>query len=140
MSADEEYNALKRKASKLKNDMNSCKTRIENCDSMLRRLRPVKDELTSIKADFGRVRKTDDNIGKEDSLWKGETLQSFRARMSDVSWENRDYHINTLDYYLDALNDKITEIENRKLKEYGLLGELSASFNWVANKIENFFN
>ncbi len=140
MGTNEDYNVLVRERSRLSEEYRACERRIGECDELLKRLRPVKKQLVEIKSDFSSVVDGDQKISEETGSWRGTTFQKFRRQMSDVNAENRYYFNGSLDYALDALNDRITEIENKKAKEFGLLGRLAAAINSLANRIENYFN
>jgi hypothetical protein len=140
MSSDPEYDALLEEQSQTRSDYGACESRIGECDYLLGRLRPVKTEISTIKSEYEKVKKADDDIYGRKSSWKGNTSQTFHSKMLGVTFENNDYYLHTLDFVLDSINNRITEIENQKLQERGLLGRLGAILNSLANKIENYFN
>ena len=140
MIIDEGYNWLLQQKEDAWNRYKACQNRIEECEHMLSRLKPVKEEVSAIKAEFSSLMSRDEDILGDQGSWKGTTWGDFTACMSDVEGANNYYYINTLDACLDALNNRITEIENKKLGEFGLLGKLGSLVNSLANQIENYFN
>ena len=140
MSENEEYNELCRRIEQKRKERIAAEARIKKYDELLDRLKPVKKEIASIKYTFNYYVMVQDEYGKESSLWEGEQYQAFEREMDDVNGENKTYYHKSLDRVLDSLNDEITRIENLRLQEYGLLGDLISAINWLGNKIENFFN
>ncbi len=140
MSNNAEYDNLVNEKNATQRSYNACENRIEDCDELLRRLRPAKESIEDLKESFKENKKLDKKLKKEKRKWKGSTNDKFITEMESLIEVNDDYFENSLDVVLDAINTEITRIENIRLKEKGLLGRLGASLNSLANKIENFFN
>ena len=141
MGTQEDYNALIRERDRTRSQYRSCESRIESCEYELRRLRPVKENISALKSRFKALRKDEKRLASgKTASWKGDTRQAFLRGLEDAGWEADYYYKNTLDYALDAVNDRITALENQVMNEYGLLGRLGSALNYIGSKIENFFN
>lgn len=140
MSDNAEYDRLVSQKSSAQSQYNACSSRIENCDYLLRRLRPAKESIVELKEAFKNNKKADKNLYDEKHEWKGSTYDLFISKMSALIEANDIYYKNSVDYVLDSLNDEITRIENQRMKDYGLLGKLGSWINSLSNEIENFFN
>lgn len=140
MNENEEYDRLISEQKNLKSNYRACESRIEKCEYLLRRLRPVKEEVAALKREFYAITGDDKKTAGSTGRWKGEKLRSFHDIMANVQGENETYYRNTLDCVLDTLNNRITEIENQYYQEYGMLGQLNAALNSLANMIENLLN
>lgn len=140
MSNNAEYDNLVREKSNAQSQYNTCSSRIENCDYLLRRLRPAKESIAELKEAFKNNKKLDQNMSEENHEWKGSTYNSFNSKMNTLIDVNDRYYKNSIDHILDSLNNEITRIENQRMSEYGLLGKLGSWINSLQNEIENFFN
>lgn len=140
MADNAEYNKLVSQRNSARAQYNSCSSRINDCDELLRRLRKAKTAIKEQKETFKSIKKSDKNISKEKHDWEGSTYNSFKKKMGSLVDENEYYYKNSLDHVLDAINDEITRIENKKNDEKGLLGRLGSWINSLSNEIENFFN
>lgn len=140
MSDNTEYNKLINQKSNAQAQYNSCESRIEDCDDLLRRLRQAKSDIVELKQSFKSNKKLDKKLYEEKHDWEGSTYNNFSNKMVNLINANESYYKNSIDYILDSLNNKITAIENKRMKEYGLLCELGSWINSLSNKIENFFN
>lgn len=140
MSDNAEYDRLVGEKSNAQAQYDSCEDRIEDCDYLLRRLRSVKESIVELKGEFKNNKKLDKKLHEEDHDWKGSTYNSFSSKMTSLRETNETYYKDSIDHVLDSLNNEITRIENQRMSEYGLLGQLGSWINNLANKIENFFN
>ncbi len=140
MSDNAEYDKLVSQKRSAQSRYNSCQSRIDNCNYLLRRLRKAKESISDLKKSFKDNKKLDEKLRKEKCDWEGFTYDSFKSKMSTLIDTNDDYFKGSIDKVLDSLNNEITRIENKRMSEYGLLGELGSWINSLANKIENFFN
>lgn len=140
MSNNAEYDNLISQKSSAQSQYNACSSRIEDCDYLLRRLRLAKESIVELKKDFRGNKELDKNLHEEKHDWKGSTYNSFSSKMSTLIDTNDSYYRDSIDHVLDSLNNEITQIENQRLGECGLLGKLGSLINSLANKIENFFN
>ncbi|MBM6694901.1 DUF5082 family protein [Pseudoflavonifractor capillosus] len=140
MSDNAEYDRLVSQKSSAQSQYNACSSRIEDCDYLLRRLRPAKESIVELKEAFKSNRNADKDLYDEKHDWKGSTYNLFNAKMSTLIEVNDIYYKDSIDHVLDSLNDEITRIENQRMREYGLLGRLGSWINNLSNEIENFFN
>lgn len=140
MSDNADYNKLINQKSNAQARYNSCKSRIENCDYLLSRLRPAKESIKELKFAFKKTKKADKVLCGGKYSWRGSTYDEFDLKMMDLMHTNDAYYIGSIDYVLDSINNEITRIENQRLSEYGLLGQLGSWINSLSNQIENFFN
>ena len=140
MSDNAEYDDLVNKKENAQSQYRSCESRIEDCDYLLRRLRSSKEDIAELKEAFKENKKRDKNLRDEKREWCGSTYDDFCSKMSNLIETNDTYYKKTIDHILDSINDEITRVENKRLKEYGLLGQLGSWINSLTNEIENFFN
>lgn len=140
MSDNAEYNRLVNQKQTAQGQYNACANRIGDYDYLLRRLKQKKEWVADLKEAYKDHKKATQKIHDEDHDWKGSTYRSFSAKMDSVESADERYYKYTLDYVLDSLNNEITRIENLRMNEYGLLGQLGSKINSLVNKIENFFN
>lgn len=140
MADNQEYNNLVNERNRKQGQYAACQNRIESVEYLLGRLRPAKAAVQELKKTFKTIRKEDADLKKEKTEWKGDTYNMFSGKMYEVTATNDRYYTGSLDHVLDELNNEITRLENKRMREHGLLGELGAAINSLANKIENFFN
>ena len=135
-----EYNRLVRQRRNARSQYNACSDRIENYDYLIRRLKSAKERVAEQKRTFNTINKEDKKIYKETYDWEGQKYNSFKIKGEVATDFNDDYYKNTLDYVLDSINNEITRLQNERMEEYGLLGQLGSKINSLGTKIENFFN
>ncbi len=135
-----EYNRLVRQRRNARSQYNACSDRIENYDYLIRRLKSAKERVAEQKRTFNTINKEDKKIYKKKYEWKGKNYDSFKIKGDVATDFNDDYYKNTLDYVLDSINNEITRLQNERMEEYGLLGQLGSKINSLGTKIENFFN
>lgn len=140
MSKNDEYAALNRDYADTESKKRACENRIAKYNAQLERLYPIKTIISNQKKAFkGLCTKTDDLLDA-DRTWKGSNYDDFIQKGGWLSDDNVYFRDKSLDHILDSLNNKITEIENKRNNEYGLLGRLASALNSLWNKIENFWN
>ena len=135
-----EYNRLVNKKAAKQAEKQACQKRIDNYDYLLRRLRPARDTVSELKSTFRTIKKEDKEIAEGKYKWSGQQYSKFKQKGNNIKSEDTYYCDNTLDHVLDSLNNEITRIENEKLKEVRLIGDLAAAINSISNSIRNFFN
>lgn len=140
MSKQEEYNELLREQEQTQSAYNSTEAKIEELEHILKRLKAAKTEISDMKRDYKDIKKSNKNIINEDYEWTGSNYDEFLAKGSSLMDEDTYYYKHVLDHVLDSLNDEITDIENKKNEQYGILGDLLSALNSIGNAIENFFN
>lgn len=140
MAETESYDVLvSRKAGKIA-EKRKREGIINNINSKLDRLYPVKEALTIQKREFKQIKKSALNTVEEDYGWKGSNYDEFIEKGGALDDENERFLNNQLDRLLDELNNVITALENERLEQYGIIGRLISDINSLANSIENFFN
>ena len=77
-----------------------------------------------------------------ESVWKGDVATAIYDACKKDGYHEASYtqYIDAIDEIQDALNLKLTELENEKLRQQGILGELIAWGNSLWTRIQNFFN
>lgn len=140
MGSDEEYQNLLQRRDSLQRQYDRASYKIKEVKQKLKRLRVAKSELSEDKEMFGRIKKQDEQVieGKHD--WKGDVYDQFKTNGEEIMTENQAYYQNSLDYALDTVNIRISELENELLSQQGLLGQCLSGLNYVWTRIENFFN
>ena len=140
MSQNDEYNSLCRQRDNTRNAYKNSERKIEEYDYLLGRLRPVKNTVAGLKDRYKDIKRVDEKLMDSKRTWTGQQYDNFLIRGQDVEGSNNYYYNYVLDHVLDELNNEITRIENLRMKEYGILGQLGAKLNSLINAIENFFN
>lgn len=140
MSQNDEYNSLCRQRDNTRNAYKNSERKIEEYDYLLGRLRPVKNTVANLKDRYKDIKRVDEKLMDSKRTWTGQQYDNFLIRGQDVEGSNNYYYNYVLDHVLDELNNEITRIENLRMKEYGILGQLGAKLNSLINAIENFFN
>lgn len=140
MESNKEYEGLISRRDNARGQYNASMRRIEDYNYMIRRLKNVKTMISDEKKAFKTLKKADEEILDAKRNWEGQTKTDFLTKGDAMTSENNYYYKNSLDRILDALNDEITRLENKRNREYGILGDLASLINSLANEIENFFN
>lgn len=135
-----EYNRLTEEIGRIRDRYSACEQRIENNRELIRQLKAQKTAVSDLKDLYKTHRKITKELHEEERKWKGFNNDFYNFKMDSVELEDETYYNNSLDYVLDSINNEITRLENLILEEFGLLGDLGASINTLATKIENFFN
>lgn len=136
----QEYENLKSQQRTTQRKYIASQERIEEYDYRIRRLKNAKETVKEQKSRFKALKKDDERIIEAKRSWEGETKNTFVDKGASMIDENNYYYKYSIDYVLDALNDEITRLENKRYAEYGVLGNLASLLNTLANKIENLFN
>ena len=140
MADQSEYNQLVNERASARRQYNDCARRIENYEYILKSFRQAKGSVVDLKSSFKETKKKDSKMLKDKHKWEGSTYNKFKKKMDKVNSVNEDYYEKSLDHVLDSLNNKITEYENKRLRERGLLGRLGSWINSLSNQIENWVN
>lgn len=141
MENNSEYENLLSQKYSAESRYNATQNRIEDYEYRIKRLKAARDIVADQKTDFRNVKRSDKGIiDAKQSGWRGQTYQDYCAKGNEMTLENDRYCQNTLDAALDALNNEITLLQNEKLHEYGILGDLASWINSLINKIDNFLN
>lgn len=135
-----EYDSLVNQKSSANAQYVACENQIASYEYTLRRLNRVKEDIVTLKGRFGDNKKLDKSLFKAEHIWQGTQHDTFLFKMELLTTLNDEYHKDFIDHVLDSINNEITRIENKKLAQCGLLGELAKWINNLSNQIENFFN
>lgn len=140
MNKNDEYESLvsERDSTQAKHD--ASQRRIDGYTAQLDRLYPIKEIISTQKGNFDTLRKNTDKVLDAERSWKGVNYDTYITEGGWLSDENVAFRDKSLDLVLDSLNNRITEIENLRNDEFGILGNLVSALNSLCNKIENFFN
>jgi len=130
----------------LTSQKNSAETQISEVESENRllndqidRLEYAKSVVKNEKENFKSIKKIVSDIIGEGYEWKGDTYDKFKTNGSYLNDDHNNYY-DSIDFVLDSINNKITELENQIYRNDGFLGELRAWWNSLCNSIENLFN
>lgn len=140
MKKNDEYESLVNERNRTQSSYDATEQRIENYTAQLKRLYPIKTIIVNQKETFDTIRKNTDKVLDAERSWKGANYDAYITEGGWLSDENLSFRDKSLDHILDSLNNRITEIENARNDEYGILGKLASALNSLCNKIENFFN
>lgn len=108
-------------------------------DAQISRLNAVKRDLTAAKSEFKYVNVGTKSAVSDEYEWKGETYRYFSLKGECLTSEVIAYY-DYIDRVLDLINDKITELSNRRYSNLGIISDLYAWVNNLRNEIENLFN
>ena len=140
MAQNDEYDSLCKQRDNTRRAYQNSENKIEDYDYLLRRLRNTKNTVSELKDQYKQLKRTDEKLLDGKRSWTGQQYDAFLRKGNNVEGDNNYYYKYVLDYVLDQLNNEITRIENLRLTEYGILGQLGAKLNSLVNAIENFFN
>jgi len=140
MSKQEEYNQLLRERDETQSAYDSTEAKIEELEYIIKRLKAAKADIVDMKNDYKLIKKANKAIINDDYEWTGSNYDEFLSKGSSLMGEDTYYYKYVLDHVLDSLNDEITDVENKKNDQYGILGDLLSALNSIGNAIENFFN
>ncbi len=140
MATDPEYNNLVAQRNAQWGKYNACQDRIEEYRDEIRRLKNAKSDVVELKKSFNDNKKLDKKMKTEKTSWKGSTYDKYKIKMDLIIDANEMYYEDTLDYVLDSINNRITDLQNNIYKEQGALGWILQQINNLTNKIDNFFN
>lgn len=135
----DQYNNLNNQKSSTESQISSVQNENRLLNEQIDRLYQVKEIIKTEKGEFDDIKKSVEQIIDEGYEWKGDTYDKFKSNGSYLKEDNNSYY-NSIDDVLDAVNDKITELENRIYSNEGLLGQLQSWWNSLCNSIENLFN
>ena len=135
----DQYNNLNNQKSSTESQISSVQNENRLLNEQIDRLYQVKEIIKTEKGDFDDIKKSVEQIIDEGYEWKGDTYDKFKSNGSYLKEDNNSYY-NSIDDVLDAVNDKITELENRIYSNEGFLGQLQSCWNSLCNSIENLFN
>lgn len=116
---------------------------IDDLDSKISKMQTAYDNLDAAKEGLKSIRNAIGCWpGFYEGVWKGNVATDIYDACKKDGYHEASYtqYIDKIDEIQDALNLKLTELENEKLRQNGILGELIAWGNSLWTKIQNFFN
>ncbi len=140
MGRQEEYDAKVSEKGQKEKAKQACEDRIADYDDQIERLEAAKEVLSEQKATFKQLKKKTDRLLESDLKWTGENFDIYKLRGYYVSEENQRYLDDSLDFVLDSLNRKITDLKNARGEERSILGFLASAIRDLATEIENWWN
>ena len=133
------YDALNWQVGDTQNQIFNYETDNEILDAQISRLNAVKTELTTLKSEFKYVKAGTKSAVTDEYEWKGDTYGDFCSIGESLIDEVTSYY-DYIDNILDMVNDKITELSNRRYSNLGILSNLYSWVNNLLSEIENLFN
>lgn len=140
MAETESYDVLVDQRTQKETEKVRRESSVRSINAKLERLNRVKEVLTAQKKAFKRIKKSAHDIAVEDYGWSGSNFDEFIEKCGALDDENTSFLNRQLDRLLDELNNVITELENERLEQIGIIGKLISDINSLANRIENFLN
>ncbi|QFJ54670.1 YwqH-like family protein [Pseudobutyrivibrio xylanivorans] len=124
--------------------INNLRAGINSNNAKIERLKTVKSEIKEDKELIeGYKKRWSDNICAplaEDTTWYGNNKNKVVECATDgVSAEYTTF-INNTDQVLDAICDKITQLENQNAEWLGIIGDCYSAINNLLNEIEKACN
>lgn len=114
--------------------------KIENCKMKIKRLEKTRDSVKNLKSGFKSKQKAEKKLKEQSGDWKGNTKDSFNGYIDDLDYQSQTYYDNTLDFIHDEINRAIRDLNNEITENWGIIGSLARSINYVGTEIVNFFN
>jgi len=109
--------------------------------TIINEIRPIYQEMKRVKDELSEQKDMVSSFaGESYDLWKGKLFSDkYQTELEDglVSSSYPEL-IREIDMNLDALNDKMTEYENKILQNQGLIGPLATGINILINAIQNY--
>lgn len=133
------YADLQREKSNAESQLSSTVSENQTLAEQIERLKSAKSIVSEEKSNFSSIKGRVRTIIDGSYEWKGQSFDNFVRDGDNLNTENTSYYY-AVDDALDAINDKITELENRIYSNDGLIGWLRSRINDLWNAIENFFN
>lgn len=133
------YNSLNRQKNSAETQMSEVRSQNRQLNDKIERLKSAKSIVETEKENFKAIKKGVSNIIDDGYEWKGDTYDKFKNNGSYLNEDHSNYYA-SIDLVLDAINNKITELENQIYRNDGVLGQLRSWWNSLCNSIENLFN
>jgi archaellum component FlaC len=109
-------------------------------EARLARLYAAKDRVAIDKAELRDIKKRVVDKRNHGGFWAGANEKWYVTYMSDEFEVALTNHLAGTDWMLDAICDKITQLENEIGDMNGFLGFISNQLNLIANEIEKWLN
>lgn len=143
-NTDEEYQNLCSEKSAKESEASSVESTISSLDGQIEAMQAAYDSIDDAKESIKDIRKYIRNLPDDyDDSWKGSFADTIytdcRKDGTRVDYYYTRY-IDLIDDIQDDLNWKLTELENERLRQETILGDLWAAINSLATRIQNWFN
>lgn len=143
-NTDEEYQSLCNEKSSKEAQASTVQSEINNLDDQIDAMQAAYDKIDEAKESIKDIRKYLRNLPDDyDDSWKGQFADGIYKDCKKDGIRIDFYYtryIEVIDEIQDALNLKLTELENERLRQETILGDLWAAINSLATRIQNWFN
>lgn len=141
----QEYNTLKSQNYNRALSINNTKSQIDSIDSKIRRLDNAYNKIGEFKNAAKTIRNNEKGnvftfgVSNTSSYWKGQNYDKYSKYNTALDSDHITY-INQIDRAQDLINDERRRLKNMRAEKAGILKGLIEAYNYVENKIQNFFN
>ncbi len=115
--------------------LNTIEEKINDAKNIVKKFQDLKEDMEDLKKDVRKLKNEDHDH------WKGDLLDKWQddtdEHLVDGSFKT---YIKNIDQNVDDLNEKIMKLENEKLEEQGIIGEIKSGINWLSTEITNIVN
>ena len=113
----------------------------QECTRKINRLKAAKETIAVKKVTFNNIKRNDKRTVEAKYEWAGSTYKKIIVNKgTDLIDENNNYYEDSIDHVLDAINDEITRLQNKRRSFLGSMNGLLSAINNLSNRIENYFN
>ncbi|MBC1514218.1 DUF5082 domain-containing protein [Listeria booriae] len=127
---------LKRDQKRNQTEMDRCLSESASIDEKLERLEAAKKKVDDALQNAKLLRDTVEKQREELATWKGTKFNVYRSIVENSFSSDYKTFCNRLDEYYDDICDKITQLENERNDQEGLLGWFKSRANDIGNQIE----
>lgn len=124
----------------VQNEINSVEGQKAVNNEKIGRLQLAKTAIEEIKDEVYTLYKAVDGKKEQKDTWAGSKYTDYFGFVADSFVYDYKAYYTLLDNYLDAICDKITQLQNENNSHDGLLGWLRSRWNSLANEINKIFN
>lgn len=127
---------LKRDQARNQAQMDQCLSDSASIDEKLERLEAAKKKVDDVLQNAKSLRDAVEKQREDLDTWKGTKFNTYRSMVENQFNPNYKTFCDQLDQYYDAICDKITQLENERNDQEGLLGWFKGRANDIGNSIE----
>ena len=126
----------------LQSKANTVRLQIASYLVKIQEIRKIYDELSKLKDDFNKEKKSLSKLKDQYSNdWTGNLYKTqFKQPVADLINNELNKSIKAIDTNMDRLIDKINEYENKIFELQGVLGRLASLINNIIGTIEKWLN
>ncbi len=140
MGKQEEYDKKVKEKEEQEEEQDRLEQENEDYDEMIKRLETAKTTVTAEKNTFERIKKNTNTALESELKWTGDNYNKYVTKGGYLSAENQNYYDNSLDFVLDEINLKITDIKKLRRGNETLLEKIANVITDLATEIENWWN